>query len=284
MLIFGGSGMLGSRIFSTFSGKYIIDSPSSSELNLYDKKAVEKKINKGNYSHIIYSAGLTSQEKAEENRSEALYLNYDVVKLISLCAKKKDIPLIYFSTDAVFDGKDATRPSKEESPRKPVNYYGYTKAKGEDAALNGSESNLVVRLISIYSDFYLKKQDFVRRLVWEVEKGNNCIGVTDLIFNPTFIDSAVDAVEKLVKKKEKGIIHIGASDYMSNFDFSYMLLQKLGFSGDHLEPMSFSKFSTRMKAKRGQYTWLDVSKAKELLGACILSNEESINRFTKLYK
>lgn len=280
VLLIGGSGLLGSQLVEDLGRSYNLLAPSHDELDLYSKKKVLEAVG-SDFKFIVYSAGVTRQDQAEKEKDNALRLNFEVVKEIAQRAGDLNLPLIYISTDAVFDGSKGT-PYKERDIKKPVNYYGYTKAKGEDEVLK-YENNLVVRLISLYTHKNHKKKDFARYIVEDCRKKIKVRGVYDLIFNPISVSTASRCIYELLNKEVKGIIHLGSTNYVSNFDFSYLLLKSFGYDESMLEGVSFSEFSKDKIAKRAQYPWLDVSVAQKLLKNCIFSNEVEIDFFQKNY-
>lgn len=280
ILIFGGSGMLGSRIISLFKNKYSIHYPVHSEIDLFQTDKVKELISEGNFDAIVYCAGLTNQDMCEKEKSKALFLNYKVVKIIADEAYRIKSKLVYFSTDAVFSG-DSQNPYIEKAPTNPANYYGYTKAKGEDSVLKAGSSNAVVRIISLYSGFIHQKTDFARRLIDSARKGQECFGIPDLIFNPTYIDVAVNSLEQILIENVNGVFHAAALDYISNYDFSKRILEKNGFNKEIITPVTFHDFSEGKIARRAQFPRLDTAYTSKILRGVLKSNSESIDLFSK---
>ena len=66
-------------------------------------------------------------------------------------ALEKNIPLINFSTDYVFN--DSSGPYKTDSLRNPINYYGYTKSIAENRLEDLNDSFLTIRLASVFSEY-----------------------------------------------------------------------------------------------------------------------------------
>ena len=87
------------------------------------------------FDGIINCAAYTHVDKAEEESFLAKSINVDGVKNIIDFAEKKDLSVIHFSTDYVFDGK-TNIPYKEDYPIHPINFYGYSKYKGEEIVKN----------------------------------------------------------------------------------------------------------------------------------------------------
>src|SRR3989344_2943943 len=123
ILICGGSGLVGSRIIELLGDKYQIIAPSHQQVDLSDKKQMEGFITKTKPSHIIYAAGLTSIDNAEENPEQANLLNVKAPSFIAKCAITINASVLYFSTDAVFDGFKSSQPYLEDDKTHPVSNY-----------------------------------------------------------------------------------------------------------------------------------------------------------------
>ena len=280
IILFGSTGLVGSRITEFLSDTYEIVKPTRDEVDLYKDKEIEKFLGKNQADYIVYAAGVTRQDQAEEEKDLALRLNATVPKLLAEIASKNSIPLIYFSTDAVFDGKQSTRPYNELDSINPVNYYGLTKAEGEQSVLSQSSKNLVIRLISVYTGVYEKKIDFARRALLKLSVNEPYEAITDLFFNPTYSDDVCSSLESAIKKKVSGIIHVGATDIISNYDFMVLMAREFNLDEKLIKKTEFAEFFRGHAAKRGQYTWLDTAKGQEVLGEDVMhSNIINLRKF-----
>lgn len=282
LLIFGGSGMLGSRIVDILSKDFLIDSPTHEELDLHSVKSLKQIILGGEYSAIIYAAGLTNQEVCEKEKADAKFLNSKVAGLIAKEAKKSNSKLVYFSTDAVFSGKEKVS-YKEEDKRNPVNYYGYTKALGEDLVLGENSNNLVIRVASLYTHNFLKKTDFARKSLEFLMTGKECVGIEDQFFNPTYTELAANVLKKSFDKNVKGIVHVGTKDVISNLNFIKLLAEKFNFSKSLVKSVKFNDFFKNATFPRGQHQILSTDKANQLFGNIITTNDKNISEFKKNY-
>lgn len=280
MLLFGGSGLLGSKIRELLATRYTIISPPRERVDLRKKQHIEKILSETNAACIVYAAGETNVDRAEEFREYAKKVNSEAIASIVKQAARDKIPVIYFSTDAVFKGDQSERPYKEDDLVSPLNFYGVTKAKGESHVLSASSANLVVRLITLYSSYFPKKLDFARNTLLKLSENKQCFGITDQHFNPMFSNDAAKGLAAVIEKKVSGIIHFGAKDYMSNYQFARNIAHRFGYDDDLVIPITLSDFLKGKKAKRAKYTWLDTTKAREQLGEELLhTNNQNIDIF-----
>ena len=156
VLIFGGSGLLGSTLQRQFPPKSVIK-PTHKELDLLNTVDVLKFIEKKQPTTIIYAAGITKIDEAEKNSLLAFRLNYHIPEIIACHASKMSISLIYISTDAVFDGYANKYRFLETDIPKALSVYGKSKLRGEEAILTTSAKNSVIRLIKLFSSMVAKR-------------------------------------------------------------------------------------------------------------------------------
>ncbi len=285
ILLYGGSGLVGSRINEMLGEEFKIVAPLHKDVDVTDKTQVKKNIHKVKPDYIIYAAGLVKVDKAEENPKEAFLLNSEAISYICDFAKNMGVPVCYFSTDAVFDGKQNERPYTETDKPNPESIYGKSKQVGELAVLEASNSNLVLRIIMVYSSNFPKKKDFPRVVVEALKNKEKLAGITDQVVNPIYVDTVVRALKTLLAKGATGIYHLGATDYVSNFEFAQQIARTFDLDAGLIYRISFDEFFKGKLAKRGQYCWLDTSKFIKEFGRGVLhSTDEELILFKKMLK
>src|SRR5688572_26383477 len=80
---------------------------------------------------IVNAAADTDVEGAEREEQRALTVNGVSVGELADAARERQVPLIHFSTDYVFDGTKTT-PYVEDDPPAPLSAYGRSKLDGEE--------------------------------------------------------------------------------------------------------------------------------------------------------
>src|ERR1051326_2487493 len=104
--ITGAAGLLGSYFVRTareFAPQWKVRGLARADLDLLDFDAVRKLFRKESPQLIIHCAALAHTPTAEKNPELARRLNVDVTALLAELAA--EIPLVFFSTDLVFDGR-----------------------------------------------------------------------------------------------------------------------------------------------------------------------------------
>lgn len=282
LLLYGGSGLVGSRIQEILTQKFDILAPSHGEVDVINKSQVEKNVEELHPDYIVYAAGLTKVDLAEQSPGQAFLLNAEAPRFVAEKARLLDIPVCYFSTDAVFDGTQKDRPYKENDKPGPVSIYGKSKLEGERAVLGASSKNVVLRIIMVYSSSFEKKMDFPRITLQALEKGEKFPAVVDQIVNPIFVDDVVRGLETVIMKHASHIYHLGSVDFLSNYDFARKLATLFGMDEDLVVPISFKDFLKGKIAPRAQYCWLDTGKfRREFREGILHTTDESLALFKK---
>src|ERR1700682_3160588 len=88
---------------------------------------------------IVHAAGYTAVDLAENDLRLASQINIGGTGEVAAAARALGVPIVYLSTDYVFDGKK-DKPYVEDDPTSPLNLYGLTKASGEKAITGWTEN------------------------------------------------------------------------------------------------------------------------------------------------
>lgn len=286
ILILGGSGLVGSR-FIELATDYNIVAPTHEELDLLDLKNLETYLQTSDADIILNFAAFTNVDTAEEekdNEDGMVYkLNVALPKALAQNAAAQNKYLIHISTDYVFDGTKPVPYTEEDSPN-PVNWYGTTKMLGEDAVKENASNWLIVRPEMPYSSHFEKKLDIARIFVKMLKEGKQINGVSDQKITPTYVDTLVWGLLKLIEARSTGIYHLASTDITTPYDFAVMIADKFGLNKNVIKAVPFEEYNKTRTAKRPQNSYLDVSKFQTEFGQGVLKTvSESVDEFkTKL--
>lgn len=100
---------------------------------------------------VINAAAYTGVDKAETDRDAAMLLNGHAPGVLATACASAGIPFVHISSDYVFNGETGA-PYPEDFPTDPVNFYGLTKQRGEEAALGAGGRVAVIRTSWVFSD------------------------------------------------------------------------------------------------------------------------------------
>ena len=121
-------------------------------LDITKIECLEKIYKKYSFEGIINCAAYTNVNKAEFDIDKAIEINEIALKKLTTFAEQKELFIIHFSTDYIFDGK-YKKPLKEKHSPNPPNIYAKTKLAGEKVLLNSNCIQTTFRLSWLFSPF-----------------------------------------------------------------------------------------------------------------------------------
>lgn len=203
ILLLGSSGMLGQDIAQVFHEDEII-ALGSKDCDLTRQDTIESCLAAYTFDVLINCSGYTAVDKAEEEEARATVINGDAVGILASLCKKRGVPLVHFSTDYVFNGKNEEG-YEEDDARDPLSAYGRSKAKGEEEIEQSAPDFYIIRTAWLYGYGGHNFVETMRRLSAEREE----LGVVaDQWGSPTWTkDLAVFTKELLDEHYPFGIYH-----------------------------------------------------------------------------
>jgi len=281
VLVLGGSGLVGSRFVDVLSDRFQISAPTHKMLDVTDERQISDALDQIRPDQILYAAGYTNVDLAEEEREKCYLLNVEAVKFFTESANNLNIPFYYLSTDYVFDGTQKDTPYNEEDRPNPLpSVYAKSKRDGEVVALESNNKNCVIRLIMPFSGVYKKKLDLVRLVLTRLQKGEEVLGIIDQKINPIIVDDLVWGIGKILERYANGIYHLGAIDYTTPARFIREIAKQFNLPQHLIKDMTFEEFSKTRVAIRPQHSWLATEKFRKEFGSGILHTiEEEIRLF-----
>lgn len=196
ILISGGAGRLPSEINKQNTEHEIILVPKS-EMEVSEYQSVFVAIEKYRPDVFIHSGALTKPMNIHIEKP-ILSIDSNIIgtcNVVKACIKK-NIKLVYISTDYVYPGTNGN--FKETDDLNPVNEYGWSKLGGE-CAVKLYDNSLILRVSKIQNPFPHEK------------------AIDDIYRSTVFDDEAARLVLSLLN--EKGVINLGG-ERLSVYDFA----------------------------------------------------------------
>lgn len=287
ILVLGGSGLVGSRFIELAEG-YDIVAPTHDELDLLDLKQLDDYLLVSDAEVVINFAAFTNVDTAEEEKGSeegnVYKLNVALPEAIANHCAANSKRFIHISTDYIFDGKKQT-PYVEEDEPNPVNWYGKTKMLGEEAVKASEGDWLIVRIEMPYSSHYEKKPDIARIFVKMLTEGKQINGVSDQKITPSYVDTIIWGLLKLIEARSAGIYHLASTDYTTPFGLATMIAEKFNLDKTLIKSVPIAEYNKTRTAIRPINTFLDVTKFEVEFGKGILKTvSESVDEFKRNLK
>jgi dTDP-4-dehydrorhamnose reductase len=278
IIVTGANGQLGMEI-KQLSAQYSFFSflcLSKADLPIGDNKSVRDYFESVGADYCINCAAYTAVDKAETEKDQAMLINGTAVGVLAAVCAETHTRLIHISTDYVFDGISTT-PYKETDPTKPVNYYGFTKLKGEELCLNNNADSLIIRTAWVYSEF---GNNFVKTMLRLMKERESIGVVNDQVGGPTYAANLATAILNIIEQVESkksnwqpGIYHYSNEGIISWYDFA-LAIKNITGSKCQVNAINTAAYPT--PAKRPAYSVFDKQKIKSTYHISIPNWRESL--------
>jgi dTDP-4-dehydrorhamnose reductase len=233
-LLTGASGFLGRKLYSILSRdlKIVGLQHNSFNLDFYsiditNFEAIASFIELNKPDIIIHAAAIPDPDYCEKDNNKAYEINVTSTEHICKICSKKHIKLIFLSTDYVFDG-DEELPYKENSERKPKNYYGYTKCLAEDAVRELQEY-LIIRIPILYGyNDVSDKKTFTSDVIEKLSRNEELLLDNTQIRYPVLIDEISLAIKELLPLT--GIIHLSSKKGVTKYQWAQIVAREYNFN------------------------------------------------------
>ncbi len=227
LLITGANGTLGNAFGEICRQRRIPHClVTRSELDITDQPSIESAIQRYQPWAIINTAGYVCVDDAERQREECLHSNTYAAHLLAIASTKYDIPLLTYSTDLVFDGKQR-HPYVENDAVSALNVYGQSKVLAEQMVLGCAPRSLVVRTSSFFGLW--DDHNFLTSSLQRLERGHQVHAVNDWIVSPTYVPHLVHTSLDLLIDGVQGVWHLVNEGQVTWHAFLCEAASHLGF-------------------------------------------------------
>lgn len=210
---------------------------SRHDLDLTDVDSVERYITAGRFDAVINPAAYTAVDRAETDPVTAWKVNALAPAAMALATRKAGIPLLFVSTDYVFDGTKHEA-YDEQDPICPIGVYGASKAAGEMAVRTGNPRHIILRTSWVFS---AHGANFVKTMLRVAAERPQIRVVDDQKGCPTAARDIAAALAKLALRliadpqAPTGTYHFSNSEPATWYGFAREIFRQSAASG-HLVP------------------------------------------------
>ncbi|MDQ3876589.1 MAG: dTDP-4-dehydrorhamnose reductase [Actinomycetota bacterium] len=164
---------------------------------------------------VLHAAAWTDVDGAERNEEGALAVNQGGTRrVVSL-----GVPVVYFSTDYVFDGEKREPYVESDEPR-PLSAYGRSKLAGERAV----ERGWIVRSSWLFGP---TGRNFVRTMLALAAQRDEVAVVDDQRGSPTYVRHLAEASRRLLELPH-GVWHVAAEGDCTWAEFAEAIFEEAG--------------------------------------------------------
>lgn len=201
---------------------------------------------------VLHAAAWTDVDGAEDDPQDAAAVNVGGTANVAALG----VPLVYYSTDYVFDGRKR-EPYLESDGPNPQSAYGRSKLHGEAAA--GGEA-WIVRSSWLFGP---TGHNFVRTMLRLAAERDEVSVVDDQRGSPTYVGQLAAATRQIVDLPY-GVYHVAAEGDATWADFAEAIFEEAGLD-TRVRRIATAELDPPRKAPRPAYSVLRSEKGAPVL-------------------
>ncbi|MEO1417594.1 MAG: SDR family oxidoreductase [Bacteroidota bacterium] len=229
ILLTGGNGLLGQKVINLLADRSHVELTAVGrganrhplregytyeKLDLTDKEAVTALFERVKPTAVIHTAAMTQVDACEDDRALCDAVNIEATTHLAHLCKVHGSHMVHISTDFIFDGENG--PYTEQDTPNPVNYYGRSKLKAEEAVQDAGISHTILRTILLYGITPgMSRSNIVLWVRSSLLAGKEIKVVNDQFRSPTLAEDLATASVTAAMKQIQGVFHISGPDMMS---------------------------------------------------------------------
>ena len=272
VLVTGINGQLGHDVAIVLKDRGIdVLAPARSEMDITDKGAVDEYFEKNSPDAVIHCAAYTAVDKAEDETDLCRKVNVQGTGHIADNCSKTNIPMIYISTDYVFDGT-GDRPWEPSDETSPINAYGLSKRDGETEVLR-LEKYFIVRISWVFG---INGNNFIKTMRRLSETREEVNVVDDQFGSPTYTKDLAHLLADMIVTDRYGTYHAHNEGVCTWADVAEETFRLSGL-GTKVNRITTDQYP--MKAKRPMNSRMSTDSLKENGFKLLPDWKDALSRF-----
>ena len=258
--ITGAGGLIGSHIVraaAVHAPNWRVRGLTRSDFDFTDFPEVQRQFEADLPQLVIHCAAMSDPTVCEAQQTHTRLVNREATFYLSGLAQ--DIPMIFFSSDLVFDGKHGNYTEQDEPS--PLTFYARTKAEAEALVLANLLHSVVRTTLtagkSPNSDRGIEEQ---LRLRWA--KGDTVKLFVDEYRCPIPAEVTARAIWELVLAKRPGLYHLAGSQRLSRLEIGQAIAESYPEWNPKIESCSLRDYDGPPRAPD---TSLECGKLQQIL-------------------
>ena len=239
ILLTGAAGNLGTQLLKQLDGAHEVIGADivgdvSHIVDLTDYAATRQLARRIAPEIVLHPAAWTDVNGCALNPQKALLVNGIATAHLAAITAQLAIPLLYVSSNEVFDGT-LDRPYTELDQPNPINPYGYSKWYGERAVASVNPKHYIVRSSWLIAH---GGGNFVQAILNAADAGKPLRVVTNEVANPTYTNDLAFAIARLIETERFGSYHLVNEGAVSRWQFARDILDQSGYAQTPIERIS----------------------------------------------
>jgi dTDP-4-dehydrorhamnose reductase len=283
ILVTGASGFIGSKIaecagttHEVYSG-YNHHKPAYGapvNLDLTELAQVDEVFHRVDPDIVIHSAAIADVDFCEREPKLAESVNALGTGNVAVTARNHKVPVIYISTDYVFDGEKGDYHETDDT--NPINTYGRTKLKGENNVTESGVDYLIVRTSAVYGAPYTLKMNYAHWVITNLNEKKPVSAPNDQFITPTLNTNLAEMTIEVAERQLTGILHLSGSSKLDRNTFARLVAREFSLDENLVQPTTMDQMN--WVARRPRDSTLNTEKAAGTLKHKPLGATESLRR------
>lgn len=275
LLVTGAGGMLGQALSACLKsrGHNVVSVPKE-RLDVTNYAQCLEVIEEQAPDLIIHCGAYTKVDQAESEPNLAYHINGYGTENLAVAGNIFNTPMLYFSSDYVFDGEQ-NQPYTPWDATRPLSIYGKSKLAGEKAVQRHLQRFYIVRTSWLYGP---NGKNFVDTISSMADDRKTLRVVSDQFGSPTCTLSLSETVADLITTGRWGVYH-GTDDGVTNwYEFAREILR-----GRDNEVIPIATSEMPRPATRPKYSVLDKTTLVNTIGRELPPWQESLKTYLQLH-
>jgi len=247
ILLTGAKGMFGQDAVKIFTESgYRVIPADIQDFDITDESSVRRFLKDLEFDFAVHAAAYTNVDLAETEREKAFLINEKGAENLAKITAEKNIPIIYISTDYVFDGKKDSAYLSEDKTN-PQSVYGESKLAGELAVQKYNSKHFITRTSWLYGK---NGKNFVDTMI-NLSKTQPVLKVVDDQKGcPTWTYDLAEGILKIIENNsDYGIYNACGSGSTTWYGFAKKIFELKGIEIEVL-PVTTEEFPRPAKRPR----------------------------------
>lgn len=247
------------------------------EMDITDAGKVDEVITKAQVDKVVHCAAYTAVDAAEDNVELCRRVNAEGTENIAKVCKKLDLPMVYLSTDYVFDG-EGERPWEPDDERDPLNVYGQTKYEGELAVERNLDKYFIVRIAWVFG---VNGKNFIKTMLNLAQNHDTITVVDDQVGSPTYTYDLARLLVDMIETEKYGRYHATNEGLCTWYEFAKEIFRQAGVDVK-VVPVTSEQFQA--KAKRPHNSRMNKDKLEAMGFQRLPSWQDALSRYLKIIR
>lgn len=234
--------MLGRDLELALGGRHRVIPVNRAQADITDAAGILRALDSAKPDIVIHAAAFTAVDECERQPETAFRVNGEGTGNVAAACKALQVPLMYVSTDYVFDGLKPSPYIESDEPN-PINVYGKSKLEGERRVMESLERFWIVRVSWLFGPM---GKNFVRTILGLARGGGPLRVVDDQTGAPTYTADLADKMQQIIERGKSGaagslasgIYHVTNRGACSWFEFAREAVRQAGLGETPVLPIN----------------------------------------------